>query len=284
MTEYLGQQQEVSNEENSEPRKCYWRMKQKLLDCRKELVGKEFETEKYGKCKVVEYNGKEDVIVMFYEPVAFIKTHTKHLKSGKVKNTYYPSLYGKGFIGEGQYSSKDGRFYTLWTDMMKRGYDRSFKMKFTTYKDVTVCTEWYNFQNFAEWCDGQQFFNAKDEKGHSYHLDKDILAKGNKIYSPETCCFLPSEINTIMNYNDRRRGSHPVGVYFSKSLKKYCARCSIGGRNTKYLGYFRDPVEAFYVYKQFKESHIKQVAEKWKDKIDDRAYDVLIKHTINITD
>ena len=284
MTTYLGQQQEVSNEEKSEPRKCYWRMKQKLLDCRKELVGKEFETEKYGKCKVVEYNGKEDVIVMFYEPVAFIKTHTKHLKSGKVKNTYYPSLYGKGFIGEGQYSSKDGRFYTLWTDMMKRGYDQSFKMKFTTYKDVTVCTEWHNFQNFAKWCDGQQFFNAKDEKGHSYHLDKDILAKGNKIYSPETCCFVPSEINSLIINNASRRGDCPIGVYFNKRNRMYCARVCSGSSKMRYIGYYSDPIEAFYSYKEVKESYIKKVATKFKDVISDEVYEALLRYTVNITD
>ena len=66
-----------------------------------------------------------------------------------------------------------------------------------SYKGVEVCEEWYNFQNFAEWCETQKFLNAKDVKGKSYQLDKDILVKGNKIYSPDTCCFVPPEINSL---------------------------------------------------------------------------------------
>ena len=146
MTIYLGQQIDIeANDCETQPSK-HLRQRQMLAERRSQILGKEFETEKYGKCKVVEYNGRQDIIVMFYDPQALIKTRMSHLKSGKVKNTYYPSLYGKGFMGEGLYSSKDTRAYKLWSDMLKRGYDEVFKLKYPTYKDVTVCEEWHNFQ------------------------------------------------------------------------------------------------------------------------------------------
>ena len=37
-------------------------------------------------------------------------------------------------------------------------------------------------------------------------------------------------------------------------------------------------------YKTAKEFYIKEVADKWKDKIDPRAYDALYKYQVEITD
>ena len=69
-----------------------------------------------------------------------------------------------------------------------------------------------------------------------------------------------------------------------QKLKKYCAKCNIGGRNAKYFGYYNDPVEAFLAYKTAKESHIKFMANLWKDRIDDKVYKSLIAWEISIED
>ena len=37
-------------------------------------------------------------------------------------------------------------------------------------------------------------------------------------------------------------------------------------------------------YKQPKEDYIKEVANKWKDQIDPRVYDALMKYEVEITD
>ena len=44
------------------------------------------------------------------------------------------------------------------------------------------------------------------------------------------------------------------------------------------------PEEAFLAYKKDKEAYIKDVANKWKDKIDPRAYEALMNYEVEITD
>ena len=112
-------------------------------------------------------------------------------------------------------------------------------------------------------------------------MDKDILIKGNKIYSPETCCFIPQEINTIFGNREKSRGKYPIGVRLSG--KKYHARLF---KNKKYyhLGTFDTPEEAFQAYKVAKEVYIKEVADKWRKKIIDKVYQAMINFQINITD
>lgn len=109
-------------------------------------------------------------------------------------------------------------------------------------------------------------------------LDKDILIKGNKIYSPETCVFIPSSINKSFETNKKRRGKCPIGVYETKD-NKYAS--SYKG---KHLGRYQTKEEAFQVYKQFKEKGIKEVADKYKDKIPNKLYEALYKYEVEITD
>lgn len=247
---------------------------------RDELLGKEFETNACGKCFIIDYKGSRDVLVMFYEPI-FIKTcNLSNLVAGRVQNPMFPSFYGRGFIGSGRYDYiHDKEAYYLWTRLLARAYNINYHDKFPTYKDVEVCKEWYNFQNFAEWCYSQKFFNTKDDNGRAYQLDKDILVKGNKVYSPETCCFVPSEVNNLLLSSRANRGEYPLGVSRVRNIDKFGAY--VRGR---YSGTFNTPEEAFSKYKESKEKHIKTVAEKWKDLIDYRAYDALMNYKVEITD
>ena len=81
----------------------------------------------------------------------------------------------------------------------------------------TVCEEWLNYSNFKVWYDQNRI------KGMALDLDKDILFKGNKVYSPETCCFVPHAINTLFLNGKKNRGDLPLGVHFDKSKgRNYC--------------------------------------------------------------
>ena len=71
------------------------------------------------------------------------------------------------------------------------------------------------------------------------------------------------------------RGRWPIGVYFHEQRSKFMAYCSVNGKD-KYLGYFATPEEAHAVYKQFKENLCKELANKWRGKIDERVYNAMM--------
>ena len=167
----------------------------------------------------------------------------------RVKTAYYDSQ-GKRKFKE----VWNCPFYAKWLSALERGVSEKYAIKKPSYADVTVNEEWKYFSKFKAWME------TKNWKG--LQLDKDILVKGNKIYSPETCCFVPSEVNNLIIFSNSARGEYPVGVTFHKRLKKYAANISLGGV-IKHLGYFDEVSEAFNSYKIAKERYIKFVAEKY---------------------
>ena len=238
---------------------------------REEILGKQFKTNKCGDCVVIDYTTNRNVKVAFLSPHFVTKCNLEDLKKGKVSNPLCPTLYGKGFIGIGEYSSRNKGAYDLWLGMFKRVYDLNYHKRQPTYSEVMMCKEWHNFQNFAKWCYSQEFFNARDENGKAYQLDKDILVKGSKIYSPETCCFVPSCINKLIQTDRSNKGEYPTGVCLHKKSGKFLSYLNRFGVHT-HLGYFLTSEDASKAYVQEKEIYVKDVAEKWKGRIDDKVY------------
>ena len=189
-----------------------------------------------------------------------------------------------GSIGKGEYNSvKDNRAYMVWKGMLDRCYNEKYRNKYKTYIDCEVYEEWFCFQNFAEWF----YENYYEIEGEEMHLDKDILIKGNKIYSPDTCVFVPKRINSLFTKCDRARGNLPVGVRYRRDTNKFRVECSTQKNGVKHrvsLGQYDTVEEAFEVYKQFKENYIKEVAEEYKHKIPVKLYEALINYKVEITD
>lgn len=247
---------------------------------RSEFLGKEFETNGYGKCVVIDYKSAKEVTVEFYEPSCIIVCESSKLKKGEIKNPMKPSYYNKGYIGVGKHGFKDFNAYRTWQSMLVRAYSESYHKDKPTYKDVEVCEEWLNFQNFAKWFYEQEFSEVKDDSGNKYHLDKDLLVRGNKVYSPETCCFIPHEINALFTRDSRLKGKF-VGVNFRKSSNKFQARITCCGID-EHLGYFDRFEEAFKVFKTRKEGLIRDLAEKWKFGISKNVYEALLRFEIKL--
>lgn len=143
--------------------------------------------------------------------------------------------------------------YRHWTNMLQRCYDEKHRDKYIAYKDCVVCDEWLNFSGFLRW-----FLNTENSTIDGYHLDKDILVKGNKIYSPDTCCFVPNEINVLFTKRGSCRGNLPIGVTKATKSKNYEASISKGKQ--EYIGTYGTPEEAFNAYKIEKEKWIKEQA------------------------
>ena len=117
-----------------------------------------------------------------------------------------------------------------------------------------------------------------------FHLDKDLLIKGNKVYSENTCVFIPSEINSLLVKSTASRGKHLIGVSWNKRDKAFVAMVSRDKGQSEHLGSFKTEIEAYNAYKTAKESFVKEQAEKWKDKIDERAYNALMNYQVEIDD
>ena len=166
--------------------------------------------------------------------------------------------------------------YKTWHNLILRCYNEFSVNRNPTYKDCSVCEEWLIFSNFKDWFDK----NYVD----GYDLDKDILVKGNKIYSPSTCCFVPQEINKLIINQKRNRGLLPIGVV-KKQDGKFVAQISKNKKRVT-LGRFLTANDAFAAYKKEKESYIKEVAQKYFNdgKITKRVYDALMRYEVEITD
>ena len=246
---------------------------------------------KFGsKMIIIRYRMNRDIDVYFPEyNWTFKNTYYSVFKNGEISCPYERKTYKIGYIGDGKYKVwKNGKMtkcYRVWYDMLRRCYDSKFHEKNPTYKNCKVCDEWLNFQNFAKW----YYENYYEIEGRKMMLDKDILHKGNKVYSPENCVFVPNNINTLFIKNDKSRGECPIGVTYNKRDKKFSAGCSIydfeeNKKKHKFLGYYETPEQAFESYKEFKENHIKDVADYYKEQIPKKLYDAMYNYEIEIND
>lgn len=230
--------------------------------------------------RVIKYNNRKDVYVEIQDKYkAIIHNEFKNFCKGKFHNPYYPTIYNIGIIGNVKTTenNKPIQSYKVWNDMIKRCYNDCYKGKSPTYKDCFVCEEWLLYENFKKWYD-ENYYEVNDEK---MNLDKDILFKGNKIYSPTTCCFVPFNINALFIKSNKTRGKYPLGVRYNN--KKFEARLS-KNNHTEHVASFPTIKEAFYAYKIAKEKYIKEIADFYKDKIPNKVYEAMYNYKVDITD
>lgn len=195
-------------------------------------------------------------------------------------NKFTPTIYNIGYIGNGKYkfseNGKHTKAYNIWHSMLKRCYSKNKNIEFPAYINCSVYPSWHNFQNFANWFE-QNYIE-------DYYLDKDILLKGNTIYSEYVCCFVPIEISNLLVNSIRHnkiKNPLPVGITFSDN--GFISSCSLSNGN-KSQKWFKDLNQAFENYKSVKESVILKVAEEFKTKIPLNVYNALISRRINFDD
>ena len=224
---------------------------------------------------IVEYRKCNDIDVYFPE-YNWVFKHTRYntFKKGKIKCPYEPRVYGKGYLGEGEYKvSENGRvhkYYIIWHDMVKRCYDPKFQEKNPSYKGCRIEDYLLNFQYMCKWLDE----NYYEVPGERMQLDKDILCKGNKIYSRDTCIFVPQRINLLFTKSDNSRGNNPIGVILNPS-GNYRVMCHDGHGGRDNLGTYSTKEEGFQAYKEYKEKVIKEVIDSYEWKIPEPHYSKL---------
>lgn len=254
---------------------------QRTLDAKLKYEGTVYKTNSCGDALVLEYTNSRKILVRFLSTGNEAIVNIGNLSKGLVNDVMARNVQGVGFLGNGKYQcrvrgrtgSKDGfragcrtLEYSFWETMMYRVYGSTKEEVMRVYKGVTVCDEWYNFQNFAEWCQTQECFEIGS------HLDKDLLVKGNKVYSPSTACFIPKHLNTALTGKKHTNTSGFTGV--CKESEGFSSNITLNCQAVR-LGVFDTKEKAFLIYKNVKESYIKTLAEVYKDKISQRAFEAL---------
>lgn len=229
-----------------------------------------------GKFEIVELLGGEKVLCRF-EDGHTVVAQRGNVRIGNVWNPYHPFIYGVGFVGVGKYPAKIKANH-YWSKMMQRAYCPVYKKEHPTYESVTVDRNWLNYQIFAEWCT-----KRKQYGNLGYNLDKDIIIRGNKVYAEDRCALVPQRVNKLLITKTHVNSDTPLGVKrirdkFNRVIG-YTATCHDNGKEL-YFGYYPNPIDAFYAYKEGKETLIKKVANDYKELLDNNVYDALLQYVV----
>lgn len=150
------------------------------------------------------------------------------------------------------------------------------------YNSVRICQEWLESRGtFIEW-----FFDNYYECGYEQmQFDKDLLSGKEVIYSPETCCFLPRSLNTLVASSHPRLSGRdefmPLGVnkIVVNGRNKY--HSTVTYRGNRITTELRDtPMKAFYDFEAKKRKIFLQVAEENKNILPAKVYNALRHYKI----
>ena len=259
-------------------------MRKNVLFNIQKYEGAVFPTNNFGDVVVIKYTNNRKITVKFLDTSYVRDVRLVDLQRGEVRDYSVPSVYNVGVFDMHDFKNETKtQEYSLWSGVLERCYSKINSKYLKNYRDCEASECFKYYSKFKKWCNTQVGFNSKDDKGNSFHLDKDILIKGNKIYSEDTCCFVPQEINLSVVTRKDYRGEYPVGVGYKPLRNQYRARCNKFGKNV-HLGWFSTVEDAFRAYKVAKEQYLKELANKWKDQIDPRVYEALMNYQVEITD
>ena len=232
---------------------------------------------------ITRYNTVKDIDIYFPEyNWTYKHGNYNNFKNGKVQCPYEPRTFGVGYIGEGEYMTSVksilNKEYNHWYNMIKRCYSKEFQNDNSSYMGCKMEEYLLNFQNFSEWIKSI-YYEVPNEV---MEIDKDILIKGNKLYSRKTCIFVPQNINKIFTKRQNNRGKNPIGI--NDNGNGFQARCNNGKGNIINLGTYSTQEEAFQVYKSYKENLIKQIADEYKSYIPRELYKAMYEYEVEIDD
>lgn len=247
--------------------------------------GTTWNTTKCGKIKIIKYESRIKVLVQFLNSGNKRYARMGAIKLGNVQDKEVakltPNVYGIGYYGIGKYTKHNNpKVYDAWRGMLRRCYDPKSLKRNPCYQGCWVCDEWHNFQKFAAWW--KKHCHCEDGQ-----IDKDILFKGNRIYSPETCCIVPFEVNNVFFKKRRNHGEWPIGVTVDKRCDyshSYKATFSDKRHRKKRGGVFKTPELAFGAYKKEREQVIHNLGYEFKNVIEPEVFQALINYKIDITD
>lgn len=232
-------------------------------------IGLKFVTNGGEEVEIIEYENCKNCTIRFSDGSVKSNVPFIYLVTGAIRNKNKITTTGKGYFGIGKYvgyiNGKETKAYSTWRGMLKRCFDEKHQSKHVSYIGVTLCEEWYNFQNFAKW--HEENYNPEIMQG--WQLDKDALCPDCKIYSPETCCFLPAKINSMLQKQPvKNKAGLPKGV--TKVGAKFYSVY-----NGTYLGAFKTVDEAGEVYIEYKKQNFLKVLTEFETTLPPHILEIL---------
>ena len=162
----------------------------------------------------------------------------------------------------------DKQKYSRWYNMNSRCYRECYHRSHpgTIYPECSVCDAWRtNKESFYDWLDKEYYTIS----GEQMDIDKDILRKGNRLYSPETCLVVPHTINVLWAMLP---ASYPT---FNEERQQWEADAEFFPTPYSQKKYFDDLEEARDYMAGIKYAHIKEVAELYKDEMPEKIYPLM---------
>lgn len=181
------------------------------------------QTNKFGPIKLLYLSSNSKWLVKFINTGTECLVSGGDITRGSVRDYNYKSVCGVACFGYGEFKAKingrDTDCYKCWNHMISRCYKESDK-SYSRYggKGVSVCAEWLNFQQFAEW-----YYSNYPNDGIKYQLDKDIKIDGNKLYSPRLCLFVTAKENIIKANAKHYNLTSPAGINHAiYNMSEFC--------------------------------------------------------------
>lgn len=225
--------------------------------------------------------------ILFDDNTEVIDTY-RNFKNGLVRNKNVESVYNSGKTNFIINRRDDRAAYKCWAGMLRQ-CKNSDLYDLNTLENAYCCEEWLDFKNFKEWYDK----NYYKIDGLKVAISKVIFNKNNTLYSPENCCFLPRKLMTIVTTGKEGRKINktndlPVGVGYNEyheGTKRWISKTSPYEMRFKDIRVACKTVEeAFNLYKELKEEHVKNLALQYKNYLTEKVFNALMNYTVEITD
>lgn len=187
------------------------------------------------------------------------------LSSGGVRYPFHKTLFGVGYLGEVDSNSPHySKIAARWRHLIRRLFSPSDGHKH--YADCSICDEWLNFSNFYTWTMQQTQGNIDE-----LDLDKDILSNYTKVYSPETCTFIPIGLNRSLYSIDKTEGG-----WYDEYGKRWRTAITCEETGKQIYTTYSSKKEAENGYAITKADRYLKLAETYKDKIKVHVYEALV--------
>jgi len=218
---------------------------------KEKYIGKVFSSNEYGDFTILGAGGKslnkDTLYVCEFNDTSFqVLVSGTNIVKGRLKDLYVPKVHGVGYIGsyEGKIDPVNNKCYKQWLKILDRCYEHKNERN-PTYFDCDISKEWCNFGKFDEDYESILGFNEmKEHQDIDFHLDKDILVHGNKIYSLKTCCYVPVKINILFVNKQNTKSELPIGLSYNSIGR---IRSTIFFNNKQeHLGYYPNTSEGIY--------------------------------------